>query len=434
MDFLIVAIIAIVTSVVLIIIGVPIAYAIGATTVAAILIGFGAQPLTRIGIIPYSSFFSMSWIPLPLFMMMACIIGETAIGEDIFNAANKWLSFLPGGLLVASVTGEALMAATMGTSGTTLLTIGTIVDPEVRRLKYNREFSLSALLAGGVLGPLIPPSTAFIIFANAASCSVSKLFMAGIVPGILLALMIALYIIFACIRHPDYAPLPNKVTWKERFISLRKTWSVLILMIAIIGGIFTGAVTATEAGAVGVVVTLIIAVSAYGFRFKNLISAMSKAASLAGMVFVMVVAVNTFTYIVAVSGMSDALSAFVRGLTVPPVIIIIVINIILLILGCVMDGLAIMLITTPLFVPIITALGYDPIWFGVLVCVNIEIGLITPPVGLNLFMVTGTFKVNAMKLIKAVLPFLILLMVFLGLLIAFPQISLWLPGLSHAAA
>ena len=434
MEFLYLAIIAIVTSIVLILIGVPIAYAIGACTVGAILIGIGSGPLARLGILPYSSFFSMSWIPLPLFMLMACIIGETAIGEDIFNAANKWLSFVPGGLLVASVAGEALMAATMGSSGTTLLTVGTIVDPEVRRLKYNREFSMSALLAGGVLGPLIPPSTNFIIYANSAQCSVSQLFMAGIVPGIMLTLMIAGYIIISCLRHPEYAPTPIKTTWKERFSSLRKTWAVLLLMIAIIGGIFTGAVTATEAGAVGVVVTLIIAVSAYGFRFKNLVSAMGKAATLSGMVFLMVLSVNCFTYVVAVSGLSDALSSFVRGLHVAPVLIVFVINIIFLILGCVMDGLAILMITTPLFVPIITALGYSPIWFGVLACVNMEIGLITPPVGLNLFMATGTFKTDAMKLIKAVIPFIILLMIFLALLILFPQISMWLPSISNATA
>ncbi len=434
MEFLYLAIIAIVTSIVLILIGVPIAYAIGSCTVGAILIGIGTGPLARLGILPYSSFFSMSWIPLPLFMLMACIIGETAIGEDIFNAANKWLSFVPGGLLVASVAGEALMAATMGSSGTTLLTVGTIVDPEVRRLKYNREFSMSALLAGGVLGPLIPPSTNFIIYANSAQCSVSQLFMAGIVPGIMLTLMIAGYIIISCLRHPEYAPTPIKTTWKERFSSLRKTWAVLLLMLAIIGGIFTGAVTATEAGAVGVVVTLIIAVSAYGFRFKNLVNAMGKAATLSGMVFLMVLSVNCFTYIVAVSGLSDALSSFVRGLNVAPVLIVFVINIIFLILGCVMDGLAILMITTPLFVPIITALGYSPIWFGVLACVNMEIGLITPPVGLNLFMATGTFKTDAMKLIKAVIPFIILLMIFLALLILFPQISMWLPSISNATA
>lgn len=432
MDFLYISIIAIVASIVLILIGVPISFSIGATTVAAILIGIGPQPLSRIGMLPYSSFFSMSWIPLPLFMLMATIIGETAIGEDIFSTANKWFSFVPGGLLVASVVGEALMAATMGSSGTTILTVGTIVEPEVRRLKYHREFSMSALLAGGVLGPLIPPSTNFIIYANSAEVSVSQLFLAGIVPGLLLVVLIAAYIIITCIRHPDYAPLPVQVTWKDRFVSLRKTWSVLLLMVAIIGGIFTGAVTATEAGAVGVVVTLIIAVSAYGFRFKNLVNAMGKAATLAGMVFLMVLAVNCFTYIVAVSGLSDALSTFVKGLNVAPVVIVIVINIIMLILGCVMDGLAILMITTPLFVPVITALGYSPIWFGVLVCVNIEIGLITPPVGLNLFMVTGTFKTDAAKLIKAVVPYLILLIVFLGLLIAFPQISLWLPGISSA--
>lgn len=431
MDFLVVALVAIVATIVMIILGIPIAYSIGVCTVGAIIIGLGTAPLTRVGLIPFSVFHSLNWIPLPLFMLMACIIGETKIGEDVFSAANKWLSRVPGGLLVSSVVGQGMLAATMGNSGTTILTVGTIVAPEVERLHYNKEFSMSALLSGGVLGPLIPPSVNMIVYAVIAQASVSQLFLAGVMPGILLIVMLAAFIMFICVKRPEYAPTPVQVTWKERFSSLRKAWPILVLMVGIIGGIYSGMVTATEAGAVGVILTLAIAVICYKFRFANLKRAMAQAATLTAMVCMMIIAVNCFTYIVAVSGMSEALSNFVSGLGLSPILVVIAINIILLMLGCVMDGLAIMMVTLPLFVPLIVTLGFDPIWFGVLVCVNIEIGLITPPVGLNLFMVSGTFGVPVSKLIRSVVPFIILLLIFLGLLIAIPQISLWLPNLSH---
>ena len=432
MSVLTIVVLFLVLTVVMILVGIPIAFSIGLCTIGAIYFAMGSGPLTRVGLIPYSVLYSQNYLPLPLFMLMACIIGETKMGEDIFDTANKWLCKVPGGLLVASVVGEGVMAATMGSSGTTIMTIGTIVDPEIKRLNYNREFGMATLLAAGVLGPLIPPSVNFIVYAAVTQTSVSQLFLAGVVPGILLILMLAAMVIITCIIHPDWAPRPKGVSWKERILSLRKVWSVLVLIIAIVGGIFSGAVTATEAGALGVVVTLIIAVVAYNFRFKQLVRAMGKAMSLTGMVGLMFIAVNSFTYIVAVSGLADNLGTFVKGLNVPPIVIIFVINIILLILGCVMDSFAIMMVTLPLFMPIINALGYDPVWFGVLVCVNIEIGLISPPVGLSLFMVSGMFDVNVKKLIRSVLPFLAMLIVFLFLLILFPQISMWLPNLSSA--
>jgi len=430
MDFLTIALISISVTIVLIIVGVPIAYSIGVGTVGAILFGLGVAPLTRVGLIPFSVFHSQNWVPLPLFMLMACIIGETKIGENVFNAANKWLSRVPGGLLVSSVVGQGMMAATMGNSGTTILTVGTIVAPEVKRLRYNTEFSMSALLTGGVLGPLIPPSVNMIVYAVIAQASVSKLFLAGIVPGILLIVMMAAFIIIVCKRYPDIAPTPINVTWKERLSSLKSIWPLLLLMTGIIGGIYSGAVTATEAGAVGVVITLIIAVTSFQFRIANLKRAMTQAATLTAMLSMMIIAVNCFTYIIAVSGMSNALSSFVSNLEISPLMIIIVINVILLLLGFVMDGLAIMMVTLPLFIPIVVDLGFNPIWFGVLVCVNIEIALITPPVGLNLYMVSGAFGIPAAKLMRSTVPFIVLLIIFLGLLIAFPGLSTWLPNLS----
>ena len=243
MDILSLTILIVVLSIVLIILGIPIAYALGFCTVIGILFGVGGASLVKLGLAPFSIFHGLNWIPLPLFLLMAFIISETEIGKGIFDAANKWLSYVPGGLIVSGIFAEAAMAATMGVSGTTLLTVCTVALPEMERLGYNKEFSMSALLTGGVLGPLIPPSVPLIVYAVISQQSISQLFMAGVIPGILLALMLSAYAMLFCFLRPTYAPRPSGVSWSERLISLKKVWPILILMLGILGGIYSGAVT-----------------------------------------------------------------------------------------------------------------------------------------------------------------------------------------------
>lgn len=383
----------------------------------------------KLGLAPFSVFHNLHWIPLPLFLLMAFIISETEIGKGIFHSANNWLSNIPGGLVISGISAEAAMAATMGVSGTTLLTVGTVAMPEMERLGYNKEFSLAALLTGGVLGPLIPPSVPLIVYAVLAQQSISQLFMAGVIPGLVLMIMLSSYAMLACFRYPEYAPRPSGVSWTERIVSLKKIWPVIVLMLGILGGIYAGVVTATEAGAIGVIITLLIAIVFYQFRLQHFVRAISQAATLTGMVSLMIIATNIFTFVIGISGLAQNLSNFIVTLGLSPLLVIISINVAILILGCIMDGLAILMVTMPLFIPIITNLGFNPIWFGILVTVNIEIALITPPVGLNLFLVSGTFRTPVAKLIRSVAPFLAVLVIFLGILIAFPQISLWLPSI-----
>jgi C4-dicarboxylate transporter DctM subunit len=429
MDVLTVSIIFIALSLLLIILGVPIAYALGFCALFGILFGSGGAPLTKLGLAPFSVFHGLNWLPLPMFILMAFIISETDIGRDIFSTANKWLSRIPGGLVVSSILAEGAMAATMGASGTTILTVGTVAVPEMERLGCNKKFSLGALLSGGVLGPLIPPSIPLIVYAILSQQSIGKLFIAGIIPGILLAIMLSAYTMIASLRHPELAPRPVAVVWKERLISLRKVWPVVVLMLGVLGGIYLGVVTATEAGGAGVLIILLIAIVFYRFRLANLGRAMSDAATLTGMVGLMIIATTIFTFVVGVSGLAQRLSSIIVSSGLSPILVIICINIVLLILGCIMDGLAILMVSMPLFIPIIVNLGFDPVWFGIVVTVNIEIALITPPVALNLFLVSGTFRVPVTDIIRGVAPFLAVLVIFLGLLISFPQISLWLPSM-----
>jgi C4-dicarboxylate transporter DctM subunit len=426
-DIFTITIIFVALSLVLILIGIPIAYVLGFCTVLGILFGVGGAPLLKLGLTPFSAFHSLNWLPLPLFILMAYIISETDIGRDIFNTANNWLSRVPGGLVVGTVYAEAAMAATMGVSGTTILTVGTVALPEMERLGYNRRFSLGALLTGGVLGPLIPPSIPFIVYAILSQQSIGQLFMAGIIPGIVLAIMLSGYAIVACVRHPELAPRPVGVSWKERLFSLRRAWPVVALMFGILGGIYLGVVTATEAAGAGVLIILLIAVVFYRFRLRHLVPAMSQAATLTAMVGLMVIATTVFTFMIGVSGLAQDLSSFIVSSGLSPLWIIIMINLAILVLGCFMDGLAILMVTMPFFIPLVSELGFNLVWFGVLVTVNIEIALITPPVGLNLFLVSGTFRIPVGELIRGVAPFLAVLVAFLAILIAFPQLSLWLP-------
>lgn len=429
MDILTITIICVALSLVLILIGIPIAYVLGFCTVIGILFGLGGAPLTKLGLTPFSVFHGLNWLPLPLFILMAFIISETEIGRDIFNTANNWLSRVPGGLVVGSIVAEAAMAATMGVSGTTILTVGTVALPEMEKLSYNKRFSLGALLAGGVLGPLIPPSIPFIVYAMLSQQSIGQLFIAGVIPGIVLAIMLSAYAMVACLRRPELAPRPAAVSWKERLVSLRKVWPVIVLILGILGGIYLGVVTATEAAGAGVLITLLIAVVFYRLRLPNLVRAMSEAATLTAMVGLMVIATTVFTFMIGVSGLAQNLSSFIASSGLSPWWVIISINLAILILGCFMDGLAILMVTMPLFIPLVSALGFDLVWFGVLVTVNIEIALITPPVGLNLFLVSGAFRIPTGELIRGVAPFLAVLVIFLGVLIAFPQLSLWLPAM-----
>jgi len=428
-DILAVSAIFIALSLIMIIMGVPIAFALGFCALFGILFGSGGAPLVKLGLTPFSVFHGLNWLPLPMFILMAFIISETDIGRDIFSTANKWLSRIPGGLVVSSILAEGAMAATMGASGTTILAVGTVAVPEMEKLGCNKKFSLGALLSGGVLGPLIPPSIPLIVYGILSQQSIGKLFIAGIIPGILLVIMLSTYTMITCLRHPELAPRPAAVIWKERLVSLKKVWPVVALLVGVLGGIYLGVVTATEAGGAGVLIILLIAIVFYRFRLANLGRAMTEAATLTGMVGLMIIATTIFVFVVGVSGLAQELSNIIVSSGLPPMLVIICINIALLILGCIMDGLAILMVTMPLFIPIITNLGFDPVWFGIVVTVNIEIALITPPVALNLFLVSGTFRVPVTDIIRGVAPFLVVLVIFLGLLIAFPQISLWLPSM-----
>ena len=408
--------------------GLPIAIAVG---FSSMIVGFamsGPVALEKLGWTTYQVVFNPSWTPLPLFMFIGCLIAQTRIGEDLFGAARLWLSRLPGGLIVSSIMGQAAMGAVLGGSPQTILAIGPIAMPELDRYKYDRKLSLGALVTGGVLGPLIPPSGTMIVLSGLGNISLGPLLVAGLVPGILLAVMLSIVPVARCIMNPSLGTLPGDVSWGDRFSSLKRVWPVALTFIVILGSIFFGVATATEAGGVGAFVVLIIAITVYGIRGKEIYKAMVDTAIVNATILFIIVGAGFFSYIVGSSSLGRQMADVVTTIN-NPIVVIIAIMVILLILGCVIDGMTIMMIVFPIFLPLITSMGFEPIWFAVLFAVNMEIGLITPPMGINFFLVRNVFKITSSDLFRGTWPYMIMLLLFLLLLILFPAIPLWLPGL-----
>jgi len=414
---------------ILLIIGVPIAYALGFSSVVIGYMAFGGFALQKAGWTTFQLLYNLSWTPLPLFMLMSFIIAETEMGEHLFRAARNWLSRIPGGLIVAGIMGEAGMAAALGASGPTIIAVGNVAVPEYERYSYNKALGLGALTCGGVLGPLIPPSATMIIFAVLSNVPLGRLFIAGVIPGILLALMLSLVPIIMCARNPELGRSAGTVSWTERFSSLKQIWPIVLVMFSILGSIYFGVATPTEAGGVGCFIVLVVAVLFYKLTPKGLFRALVKTAVLNATIMIILVSASFFTYVFGSSAIAQKLSLLIASLNLPPLAVIIAIMLFLLFLGCIIDGITIMMLTIPIFVPIIKELGFDPLWFGILFVVNMEIALITPPMGINFFLVRNTFNIGSMELIKGVWPFLIALGLFLVITIAFPQLSLWLPGM-----
>jgi C4-dicarboxylate transporter DctM subunit len=429
MDIALVAPICLGGFLLLMLLGVPVIYSLGFSSLAVAFIAYGGPSLEKAGWTTFSTLYNFNWTPLPLFVILACIIAETKIGEELFDTARSWLSRVPGGLIVASIFGEAALSAAVGTSGACIVAIGKVAEPELKKYGYDKAFAFGGICCGGVLGPLIPPSVGFIVYGVLAEVSIGHLLIAGVIPGIICAFMLSAPAIFMCARNPRLGPAIGGVKWSKRFSSLKKTWSIILVMVSMLGAMYLGIATPTEAAGVGVVATLIIAVIFYRLRLKGLYRALRETAILNGMVLFVMVGAWLFSYVIGSSGLAKNIVGYVASSGLSPWSVVIAINVLLLILGCFIDPITIMLLTIPLFAPVISHLGFDLVWFGVLYVVNMQIGLITPPMGLDLFFVRSAFNIPMGDLLRGVLPFLAMLIVFLVVLIAFPQLSLWLPGM-----
>jgi C4-dicarboxylate transporter, DctM subunit len=429
MDAQLAAILCIASMLVIFMMGVPVAFALGFSTIVFGTLAFGPMALQKMAMGTFSQFYNYSWTPLPLFVLMACIITETPMGGQVYMVARNWVAGVPGALISASIFGEAMVAGTVGVSGAAIVAVGKVAEPELIKYGYDRNLALGGLTVGGVLGPLIPPSTPMVIYGVIASVSVGHLFIAGLLPGILLAFMLAAVPIILCWRNPKLGPAAEKVPWRERIVSLRYVWHVALVMLSIIGSIFFGIATPTEAAGVGTVVILIIAVAVFRLNWKGLSKAFIEAAVINTMMLLIIVGASFFSYLLASAGVGDFLGNLVESLNLSPMMVVVAIVVLYLILGCFLDSISITVLTIPIFAPLLTSLGIDLVWFGVLYVVTLEIGLLTPPMGVNLFFMRNTFNIKIGDLLKGAAPFFVALFIFLIVILLVPQLSLWLPHL-----
>jgi tripartite ATP-independent transporter DctM subunit len=396
----------------------------------AIIVGPDAA-LNIFSTVPFTQAASFALSVIPLFVLMGQFCFSSGVTAGLFDFARKWGSKMPGSLAVATIIAAAFFSAICGSTIATTATFVTIAYPEMKKHGYNKGLATGAIVSGGTLGVLIPPSTVFIVYGLVAEESIGKLFAAGIVPGILLAVAYCVTVIIICVRHKDYAPYGESYPWRARFRSLLGVLPIAGLFIVVIGGMFKGFFTANEAAAIGAVVGLVFMFAYRKFTFASFKQCIKDGVSTTALIFQVLLGAYVFNYFLTVTGMPQVLAEWVGGLPVNRYVVICVIILIFFVLGCIMDSMAIILLTVPIFLPIVKALGFDPIWYGVLMVLAQNQGLMTPPVGLNVFICAGMLKgeVPMQKIFKGVVPFIVAIFIVIVVCIFFPQLSLWLPGL-----
>jgi C4-dicarboxylate transporter, DctM subunit len=373
-----------------------------------------------------SSTYMMSVIPLYMFMGELAFL--SGLSQDAYRTVNKWLGHLPGGLAMATIGACAAFAAVQGSSTAGSVIMVSIAYPEMKSRKYANSMALGCIAAGGTMGILIPPSAAFVLYGIITEQSIGKLFTAGIIPGILLTLFFWVLIYIWCKRNPALGPPGPAVSWRERLISLKDLWSVAVLFGLVMGGIYFGIFNATEAAGVGVVAAFFITLLRRRLSTEGLKHSILNTLRTTGMIFVMVIGAMLFNYVLSLSGLTTALAEFCMKLPVPAVGIVIAIVLLYAILGALMDDWAMMLIVVPAVLPTVLALGFDPIWFGVITVIMMEMGMILPPVGFNVFVMAGMVKeVPMTEIYSGIWPFALAMAILVGLIIVFPDLALYLP-------
>lgn len=377
---------------------------------------------------PYSSVSSFTLSTIPLFILMAEFLSRAEFSKDLYTASNSWVGRLPGGLGISSIITCALMGSMSGSTTATAAAMSRIAIPEMDRYGYGRAMSTGVIAFGGTIAGMIPPSIGIIIYGIQTETSIGKLLIAGIIPGILLTVFLSLGIYLRARINPEWAPTGPSFTWREKFSSLRNLWAVIIIILIVIGSIYSGFATATESAALGAVGALLLGVVTRRLNIKDVFEALIATIRTTAMIFAIVVGAMIFGYYLTMTGLTQKLITTMTSLPVSKIIILILILLLYLILGFFMDAIAILLLTLPLTFPMIVELGYDPIWFGILVILMVEIGLVTPPLGVNAFVVSSISKEPIQTVFKGSIYMIFIAMIVLALIIVFPEIATWLPS------
>jgi C4-dicarboxylate transporter, DctM subunit len=424
-----IAFIAFVALFILMLLRVPVGMAMGLVGVTGYSVIVGPGPaLKLVGQTSLRTVTDYTFGVIPMFMLMGAFVSVSGLSRELFKAADAFLGHLRGGLGIATVVACGGFAAICGSSVATAATFSAVAYPEMRRFGYPQSFSTGVIAAGGTLGAMLPPSTVLAVYAILTQQDIGKLFMAGILPGLLAMVMYVLTIALIVRLRPHFLPAGVARPWRERIVAMRLIWAPLVLFVFVIGGLYGGFFTPTEAGGVGASGAFILGVLRRKLNRANTRAALLQATRTAAAVFTVLIGALLFGYFLTITQTPQKLTAFLTGLGVGRYGVLALIMLMYLVLGCLMDAMAMIILTVPIIFPVIIALGFDPIWFGVIIVMTVELGLIHPPVGMNVFVIKSVVKdVSFMTIFKGVLPFVATDIVRLIILIAFPIIALWLP-------
>ncbi len=415
---------------VLLTLGIPIGIAMGVVGLVGLTLLIGFEPaLIKSGIVLFETVLKYELGVLPLFLLMAHFCFAAGASRDFFDVAARMIGHRRGGLALASIAGCAGFGSISGSSLATAATIGLVGLPEMRRRGYSDALATGSVAAGGTLGSLIPPSGALIVFGILAEESIGTLFTAAIIPGISQALLYMVAIVLLCRWRPALGPATEKASWPERRAALLRIIDLACLVLLVISGIALGWFTPTEAASIGAVGALLLCARRRRLNWDSLRGALADTLRTTGMIYVVIIGALIFSVFMSLTGLAEQVATLMNGLGGGQLTAIIVMTLILLLLGSVLDGLALMLLTTPILLPVITQLGLSPIWFGIYLVRTMEIGFVHPPIGMNLYVIQGIAKdVPLSRIFKGVLPFLASDFAHLALLVAIPGLALALPG------
>ena len=430
MDPFYIGIIGLIALLFLMAIGMPVAFAMAFVGVAGYILLTGLEAgLSLLGLVPFSTAFTYTFSVIPLFILMGQFAFHAGLVGELYSTANTWLGRLPGGLAMATVAASAGFAAVSGSSTAAAATIGAVGIPEMRRHNYSEALAAGSATAGGTLAIMIPPSMLFIIYCSLVEESVGKLFIAGIIPGILLTFSLFAAIYVTILLNPEAGPRGLQTTFREKVLSLKGTWGIIVLFIVVIGGIYSGVFTPTEAAAVGACGAFIFTVGKRRLTIQNLKSSLLDTGKTTAMIFALLIAAGLFSKFLALSTLPVTLTKFVSGLEISRYAVVAGIFVIYLILGSIMSSIEMVIITLPIFHPLIVALGFDSIWFGVVTVAMVEVGVMTPPVGINVYVISGVAPdIPLYVIFRGIVPFVIAMLISIAILTVFPQIALFLPG------
>jgi len=416
---------------VLLAIGLPIAFSLGISGIICVYMVAGWD--TTYGFLsttPFNTSASWLYVVLPLFILMGMLSYSAGINQDAFTIANYWLGRIKGGLAMATIGACSVFGATSGSSIAAAATMGKLAIPQMRRYRYSMELAAGCVAGGGTLSVMIPPSGILVIYGIITEESIGRLLIAGLLPGLLSAFIYMLGIYILCSIRPNMAPSTDiRVGWKARFASLKNGYGAVLIFGVVMGGIYTGIFTPTEAGAFGAAVALVLLLMKSKRRFRSLAEGLTETAKVTCMFFTIVICAHFFTLGLTVSGIPKALVTYLTGLNMHPKLILIVFLFVYLPLGMFLDTVSLLFLTLPIIFPVVKAMGFSGIWFGILVTKLIEVSLITPPLGLNVYVIKGILpEVDTGTIFKGCIPFLIMDILTLMILFLFPPIVLWLPS------